>query len=101
MRRLVRQVAGRAPLLANMVEGGRTPLLSAAELQELGFAIAIFPGAMVRIQTFAAMRYLETLARDGTTQALRAQMLDFDALNELLETRQWLEYGARYSGSSD
>jgi len=101
MRRLVRQVAFRAPLLANMVEGGKTPLLTAAELQDLGFAIAIFPGAMVRVQTFAALRYLDVLARDGTTQALRAQMLDFDALNELLETREWLEHGERYGGSGD
>jgi 2-methylisocitrate lyase-like PEP mutase family enzyme len=97
MRRLVRQLAARVPLLANMVEGGRTPLLTAAELQELGFAIAIFPGAMVRVQTFAALHYLEALARTGTTQSLRAQMLDFDALNELLETREWLEHGARYA----
>lgn len=101
MRRLARQLAARVPLLANMVEGGKTPLLTAAELQEIGFAIAIFPGAMVRIQTFAALRYLEVLAREGTTQSLRAQMLDFDALNELLETRAWLEHGARYAGPRD
>ncbi len=87
---------GRAPLLANMVEGGKSPLLPAVELARLGFSIAIFPGAMVRVQTFAAQRYLETLKRDGTTQALLGEMLDFRALNELLGTEQWLERGKRY-----
>lgn len=87
---------GRAPLLANMVEGGKSPLLPAAELQQLGFALAIFPGAMVRVQTFAAQRYLETLKRDGTTSALLGDMLHFEALNQLLGTEAWLERGKRY-----
>ena len=67
----------------------------------MGFSIAIFPGAMVRVQTFAALRYLQTLARDGSTLALRSEMLDFDALNEFLETRKWLQHGERYAGSRD
>lgn len=87
---------GRAPLLANMVEGGKSPLLPAARLQELGFALAIFPGAMVRVQTFAAQRYLETLKRDGTTSAMLGDMLDFAALNELLGTASLLERGKSY-----
>ncbi|MFQ5905630.1 MAG: oxaloacetate decarboxylase, partial [bacterium] len=37
-----------APLLANMVETGRTPLLSARELQEIGYKIVIFPGSLTR-----------------------------------------------------
>ena len=101
MRRLVRQMAGRVPLLVNMVEGGRTPLLTAAELQEVGFSIAIFPGAMVRVQTFAALHYLDVLAREGTTQSLRATMLDFNALNQLLETDAWLAHGERYADPHD
>lgn len=88
--------AGRAPLLANMVEGGRTPLRSALELQELGFSIAIFPGALVRAQTFAAERMLRALARDGATGAVRDQMLDFDELNQLLGTDAMLTSARRY-----
>lgn len=96
MQRALARFKGRVPLLANMVEGGKSPLLPAAELERLGFSIAIFPGAMVRVQTFAAQRYLETLKRDGTTQAMLGEMLDFRALNELLGTEQWLERGKRY-----
>jgi 2-methylisocitrate lyase-like PEP mutase family enzyme len=88
--------AGRAPLLANMVEGGRTPLRNVADLQRLGFAIAIFPGALVRAQTFAAEQLLAALARDGATAALRDRMLDFPQLNELLGTQDLLANAARY-----
>jgi 2-methylisocitrate lyase-like PEP mutase family enzyme len=88
--------SGRAPMLANMVEGGRTPLQNAAHLQRLGFAIAIFPGAMVRAQTFAAERLLSVLARDGATAAVRDQMLDFGELNRLLGTEELLANGQRY-----
>jgi 2-methylisocitrate lyase-like PEP mutase family enzyme len=96
MQRALERFKGRAPVLANMVEGGKSPLLPAAELQRLGFSLAIFPGAMVRVQTFAAQRYLEALKRDGTTAGMLADMLDFKALNELLGTEQWLERGKRY-----
>ena len=96
MQRALERFKGRAPVLANMVEGGKSPLLPAAELQRLGFSLAIFPGAMVRVQTFAAQRYLEALKRDGTTAGMLADMHDFKALNELLGTEQWLERGKRY-----
>jgi 2-methylisocitrate lyase-like PEP mutase family enzyme len=96
MERALARFKGRAPVLANMVEGGKSPLLPASQLQQLGFSLAIFPGAMVRVQTFAAQRYLDTLRRDGTTSAMLGEMLDFRALNELLGTEQWLERGKRY-----
>lgn len=98
MRQANRRFAGRAPLLANMVEGGRSPMLPAPELEALGFSIAIFPGAMVRVQTWAAQEYLATLAREGTTDSLRSRMLDFGALNALLGTEDWLARGKRYDG---
>lgn len=98
MRQANRRFAGRAPLLANMVEGGKSPMLPARELEALGFSIAIFPGAMVRVQTWAAQEYLSTLAREGTTDSLRSRMLDFGALNALLGTEDWLARGKRYDG---
>lgn len=89
--------AGRAPLLANMVEGGKTPLLSAAELEALGFSIAIFPGGLARALAFAAREYFAALRRDGSTVALRERMLDFGGLNALVGTAAMLELGKRYA----
>jgi len=96
MRSAVARIAGRAPLLANMVEGGKTPVLPAAELEALGFSIAIFPGGLARALAFAAREYFAALKRDGTTAAYRNRMLDFAGLNAIIGTPEMLERGKRY-----
>ncbi len=96
MRAVVAAFGARAPLLANMVEGGQTPLSSASELQALGYRIAIFPGALVRAHAAMATRFLASLKTHGSTQPWRAEMLDFDGLNALLGTRELLELSASY-----
>ena len=96
MERVGRELGGRVPLLANMVEGGKTPLMSIEELGRMGFRFAIFPGAMARVVGHAASRYLATLRRDGTTRNMLDQMLDFSRLNDLIGTHQMLEGGKRY-----
>ncbi len=84
------------PLMANMVEGGSTPILPARDLEALGFALAIFPGGIVRALAQTATRFYQTLARDGTTDAFRDDMLDFEGLNRLLNTQAILDRGKRY-----
>ncbi len=84
------------PLMVNMVEGGQTPLAGAAELERIGFQLVIFPGAIVRALAHAAQDFYGTLARDGTTDAFRNRMFDFDALNRVIGTPQMLEEGRRY-----
>ena len=96
MARACGQFAGRVPLLANMVEGGKTPLQSAAELSRQGFRIVIFPGGVVRFLGAQMRRYFDTLQRDGSTNAMRPEMLDFDGLNALLGTPELLAAGRRY-----
>lgn len=96
MRAAVTRLDGRVPLLANMVEGGKTPILPAAELEALGFSIAIFPGGLARALAFATQEYFATLKRDGTTAAYRSRMLDFDGLNAVLGTPEMLARGKRY-----
>ena len=96
MQAVTQRFAGRAPLLANMVEGGKTPVLSVDELQELGYAIAIFPGAIARALGFAAREFYAGLRQHGTTAAMRSRMLDFAGLNELLGTPDMLRQGKKY-----
>ena len=86
----------RLPLMANMVEGGKTPILPRDKLQALGFSLVIFPGGIVRAIAKAARAFYETLARDGTTDAFRGEMFDFDALNALIGTPEMLELGRTY-----
>ena len=96
MRQATARFAGRAPLLANMVEGGKTPLLPAAELQSLGFSIVIFPGGLVRALSRAAGDYFASLRATGSTTAFLDRMLDFSELNALIGTPEMLELGKRY-----
>lgn len=88
--------AGRVPLLANMVEGGKTPLSSAGDLGDLGFKFVIFPGAMVRIIAKAGQDYLKALKENGSTAQVRDRMFDFNGLNNLLGTAELLESGKQY-----
>ncbi|HEY5900646.1 MAG TPA: oxaloacetate decarboxylase [Burkholderiales bacterium] len=96
MTRITQRFARRVPMLANMVEGGKTPMLDAKSLEALGYRIAIFPGGLARCLAFAAQEYFAALKRDGTTAALRARMLDFQGLNRVIGTPQMLELGKRY-----
>ncbi|WP_445158404.1 isocitrate lyase/PEP mutase family protein [Halomonas sp. E14] len=93
---IMAEFRGRIPIMANMVEGGDTPLQNARALQEQGFSLVIFPGALVRAFTHMASQFFATLRRDGTTDAFRERMLDFGQLNEVLGTRKMLELGEKY-----
>lgn len=88
--------AARVPLLANMVEGGKTPILPAAELQALGFKLVIFPGGTVRALAHALSGYYDSLRAHGTTDPWRERMFDFNGLNGLLGTEDFLARGKRY-----
>jgi 2-methylisocitrate lyase-like PEP mutase family enzyme len=93
---IMAEFRGKIPIMANMVEGGDTPLQNAQALQALGFSLVIFPGALVRAFTHMASQFFGTLRRDGTTDAFRERMLDFSQLNEVLGTRKMLELGEKY-----
>lgn len=88
----------RIPLMANMVEGGDTPVLSAQELEAIGFNLVIFPAAIVRILARTAQEFYTSLASDGTSDAMRSRMHDFTQLNQLLGTGELLARGAKYGG---
>jgi 2-methylisocitrate lyase-like PEP mutase family enzyme len=94
--RIASALSAGGPLLANMVEGGKTPSLSAAELEAIGFALAIFPGGIVRALAQTACDYYASLARQGTTEPFRSRMLDFEGLNTLIGTPQMVALGKRY-----
>ena len=88
--------AGRIPLLANMVEGGKTPIQSATELQAFGFRIAIFPGGTARAVAHTLQGYYASLQQHATTLPWKEKMLDFDGLNEVIGTDALMDLGKRY-----
>lgn len=94
--KIVKQVGRALPLMANMVEGGKTPMLPAAELETLGFSLVIFPGGIVRTLAKTAGEYYASLAAHGSTQPFRDRMFDFDELNGLLGTPEIIVRGKQY-----
>ena len=99
--RIVDKTGRDVPLMANMVEGGKTPIVPAQELEKLGFALVIFPGGIVRALAKAAEEFYGTLKAHGTTDPFRPRMFDFAALNELIGTPETLARGKRYTGESE
>jgi 2-methylisocitrate lyase-like PEP mutase family enzyme len=95
LKRIAPALSG-VPLMANMVEGGKTPLLAAVELEALGFALVIFPGGIVRALAHMASEYYASLAAHGTSEPFRNRMLDFTGLNDLIGTPELLAVGKRY-----
>lgn len=90
----------RVPLLANMVEGGVTPISGATDLEDQGFSIVIFPGGIVRALGRTARDYYQSLHSHGSNKPFSDRMFDFNGLNDAIGTRGLLEKGERYDGDS-
>jgi 2-methylisocitrate lyase-like PEP mutase family enzyme len=97
---IVARFGSRIPLLANMVEGGKTPLHDAAQLQEIGYKIAIFPGGTVRALSRLLAEYYGSLREHGGTGPFLERMNMFDALNGIIGTPGYLARGRDYDGSN-
>jgi|SoiMethySBSTD1v2_1073268.scaffolds.fasta_scaffold431881_2 2-methylisocitrate lyase-like PEP mutase family enzyme len=95
-----RRLGDGIPLMANMVEGGVTPVTNTKVLQEMGYALAIFPGGVVRAMAHAAAAFYATLMADGSSDAFRDQMFDFQGLNAVIGTPAMLALSQRYKGGA-
>ena len=95
--KLIRKSFGEdIPLLANMVEGGKTPIKTANDLKSLGFNIVIFPGGAVRAATFQLQQYYTGLIENGSTLEFSDSMHNFDSLNSVIGTPELLKLGKKY-----
>lgn len=84
------------PIMANMVEGGKTPVLKVKELEEMGFKIAIFPSTCLFIAIKAMQRAMEVLRGEGTTQGLLNEMTSFDGFTKLIGFPEVDSFEAKY-----
>ncbi|WP_371373194.1 oxaloacetate decarboxylase [Sporomusa aerivorans] len=86
----------KVPVLANMVEGGRTPLLTVTELAALGYDLVIFPTASTYTMARAMTSLMEKLRETGTTAGMLEQMVTFTEFNELVGLPQIRELESTY-----
>jgi 2-methylisocitrate lyase-like PEP mutase family enzyme len=96
----IRPAVGNVPLMANMVEGGKTPPLAARELEAIGFSLVIFPGAIVRTLARTASDFYRSLATHGTTEPFLNRMYDFSELNDVIGTPALIALGKQYEAAA-
>jgi 2-methylisocitrate lyase-like PEP mutase family enzyme len=99
MQAVVAALGGQVPLLANMVEGGVTPILSCDELSSLGFSLAISSAALIRAQVTMTELFLASLKSNGSTKPYADRMLDFKGLNQRVGLEALVATAARYDES--
>ena len=75
--------------LANMSETGRTPVMSAAELEQMGYSVVIFPSPQVRVIAKAYRELCAELIEHGSTRTVLDRMTPFEEVNHLLGLEEW------------
>jgi methylisocitrate lyase len=86
-----------APLLANMIEEGITPNLTADQLRKMGFKMVVFPLSALYSATFAIKQTLQTLKKMGTTKELKNKMITFQEFNDLVNLSVYRKLEKKYS----
>lgn len=85
------------PCLANMVEGGKTPLLPNTQLQEIGYRVVIYPNLVTRVMARHVQNALASLREYGTSQQLLPELMLFPELNALLGIEELNAMEKRYA----
>src|SRR5438874_10973745 len=86
----------RGPALVNVFEGGKTPMLGAKELEDMGFRLGIYPSQTHRAAIRAAQRVLAAMKRDGDTSAIEADLATFQDREDAVGTAGWRELEEKY-----
>ena len=86
----------RGPALVNVFEGGKTPMLGATELEEMGFRLGIYPSQTHRAAIRAAQRVLAAMKRDGDTRAIEAELATFQDREDAVGTASWRALEDKY-----
>jgi len=85
-----------APLVANMIEGGATPISSKSKLHSMGFKIILYPLSVLFSNTFATFQTLKELKKFGITKKSKKKMVNFDQFNEIVELSKYTKLEKRY-----
>ena len=86
-----------APLVANMIEGGATPISSTSKLHKMGFQLILYPLSILYANTFATLKILKELKSKGTTTRLKNDLVNFDQFNDIVELSKFRKLEGKYS----
>lgn len=86
-----------APMMANMADGGKTPIRTARELEEIGYAMAIYPSMTGLAAAAAADAALRAFVEHGTSQTPAQALFSFSEFNELIGFPEVWEFEKRWT----
>jgi methylisocitrate lyase len=86
-----------APLVANMIEGGATPLLSATKLHEMGFELILYPLSILFANAFASLQILRELRKSGTTVRFKKNLVLFEQFNDIVDLAKFRKMEKKYA----
>lgn len=86
-----------APMMANMADGGKTPIRTAAELEDMGYALAIFPSLTGLAAAAAVEKALNVLKTEGTSDSPNIELFDFSEFNQLIGFQRVWDFEAKWS----
>ena len=98
MRKAIAEV--KAPHMANMVPGGKTPALTAKALQDIGYAIVAFATANTYVIAKAVTDLFTTLHATGTTAGMEGRMIEFEEFNRLVGLPEIRAAESRFEGGA-
>jgi len=87
----------KAPLVANMIEGGATPISSTSSLHKMGYKIILYPLSILYANTFATLQILKELKKSGTTKKYRKNLVDFNKFNDIVELKKFRNLEKKYA----
>ncbi len=90
----------KAPLVANMIEGGATPISSESTLHKMGFKIILYPLSVLFANTFASIQILKELRKSGTTTKLKNKLVSFDQFNDIVELSKFRKLENQYGSTN-
>jgi len=90
----------KAPLVANMIEGGVTPISSASTLHKMGFKIILYPLSVLFANAYASLHVLKELKRTGTTTKFHKKLVSFEQFNDLVDLPKFRKLESRYDFST-
>jgi 2-methylisocitrate lyase-like PEP mutase family enzyme len=96
LRRIPREVPGAH--IANIVHGGKTPMLSNHLLGEMGFAAILYANAALQASMLAMKRTLSHLHRQGSLAGIEEQLVNFDERQTFVDYQRWTDMEKRYMG---
>ena len=85
-----------APLVANMIEGGATPIISKSKLHKMGFKIVLYPLSVLFSNTYSTLKLLQELKKSGTTKKLSKQIVNFNQFNDIVELSKYRKLEQKY-----